>query len=115
MSDSTHDAEWEVTPEHVAQLRQDGKALLLLDVRTDREVATAAIDGARVIEMQELPARIDEIEEHAKEKVVVFCHGGVRSLRVTEFLRDRGFTDAWSMAGGIDAWSKRVDPSVPTY
>ncbi|MEM8494389.1 MAG: rhodanese-like domain-containing protein [Planctomycetota bacterium] len=109
------DSEWEVTPEEVVAMRQGGRCDLLLDVRTPDEIATAAIDGAEEIPMQVLAVRVGEIETFKDRKVVVFCHGGVRSLKVTEYLRGQGFGDAWSMHGGIDAWSQRIDPSVPRY
>ncbi|MEM7576645.1 MAG: rhodanese-like domain-containing protein [Planctomycetota bacterium] len=115
MSASNHDPNWEVTPSDVAELRKSGACELLLDVRTPDEVATSAIEGAEELPMQALPARVAEIEAFKDRKVVVFCHGGVRSLRVTEYLRQQGFTDVWSMQGGIDAWSSDVDPNVPRY
>jgi rhodanese-related sulfurtransferase len=115
MSGPGPDPDWEVTPRDVVALREANGLAVLLDVRTPDEIATAAIDGSEEIPMSVLPARLGELEPHRHEKVVVFCHGGVRSLRVTEFLRQRGFTDAWSMQGGIDAWSRQIDPDVPRY
>ncbi len=115
MSAGVSDPQLEVTAEDAAALREAGELSLLLDVRTPMEVETASIDGATVVPMSELDGRVDELAEHQDKKVVVFCHGGVRSLKVTQFLRDQGFDDSWSMAGGIDAWSQRVDPSVPRY
>ena len=114
-SPTTHDPDWEVTPEHVVALRREAGCDLLLDVRTPDEIATAAIEGAEEIPMHVLPARLDELADFRNKKVVVFCHGGVRSRKVTEYLRSQGFTDAWSMQGGIDAWSRRIDPNVPRY
>jgi rhodanese-related sulfurtransferase len=63
---------------------------------------------------------IEEIEERASElnadaETVVFCHHGVRSLSVTVYLHNHGFRDVKSLAGGIDLWSQRIDPSVPRY
>ncbi len=106
---------WELAPRAVAALLASEAPVLLLDCRLDREVAAARIDGAVHIPMQALADRLDELAEHDEQKVVVFCHGGVRSMKVTRFLRERGFEDAWSMAGGIDLWSLAVDPSVPRY
>lgn len=88
---------------------------LLLDCRTPEEHATARIAGARLIPMQELAARVAEIEAWRDRPVVVHCHHGVRSLRVVHWLRERGFSRARSMRGGIDAWAAEVDPSVPRY
>jgi rhodanese-related sulfurtransferase len=65
--------------------------------------------------MQELPERLNEIEAWRLRRIVVHCHHGIRSLRVTNWLRQQGFEQAQSMRGGIAAWSNDVDPSVPTY
>jgi rhodanese-related sulfurtransferase len=66
------------------------------------------------IPMREIPSRLSELG--AKEgHIVVHCHHGGRSLRVTQFLRQQGFEQAQNMAGGIDAWSVEVDAAVPRY
>lgn len=106
---------WEVSPKQIAQMRETGEDFVLLDVREPDEVATAAIEGAKVCPMSQLRARLTELEEHADDKIVVFCHAGVRSMQVTAFLREAGFEDVMSMAGGIDAWSLQIDPTVPRY
>lgn len=106
---------WEVSPKQVAQMREAGEDFVLLDVREPPEIATAWIEGAVVCPMSQMRAQLTELEAHAEEKIVVFCHGGVRSMQVTAFLREAGFEDVMSMAGGIDAWSLQVDSSVPRY
>jgi rhodanese-related sulfurtransferase len=88
---------------------------LLLDCRTPEEHATARIAGAVLISMQELPTRLAEIEAWRDAPIVVHCHHGMRSLRVARWLREQGFAQAQSMAGGIDAWSETIDPTVPRY
>lgn len=88
---------------------------LLLDCRTPEEHATARIDGAVLIPMQEIVARVGELEPNRDQPIIVHCHHGMRSLRVTKWLREQGFSRAQSMAGGIDAWSGEVDPTVPRY
>jgi rhodanese-related sulfurtransferase len=107
----------EISPtEAVALLAPGGPhPALLLDCRTAEEHATARIDGAVLIPMQEIAARIGELDAWREKTIVVHCHHGVRSLRVTQWLRERGFTRATSMRGGIDAWSTEVDPGVPVY
>jgi adenylyltransferase/sulfurtransferase len=92
-----------------------GDDWLLLDCRTPEEHATARIAGALLIPMQDLPVRVAEIEALRDKPVIVHCHHGVRSLRVTHWLRERGFPAVTSMQGGIDAWSTDVDPNVPKY
>ena len=89
--------------------------MLLLDCRTPEEHATARIAGSLLLPMQELPERIGELESWRTRPIIVHCHHGVRSLRVTHWLRERGFAAVSSMCGGIDAWSTAVDPSVPRY
>jgi rhodanese-related sulfurtransferase len=91
--------------------------LLLLDVREPWEVAIAAIElpGAitRCMPLGELPARLGELDP--AQPVVCICHHGVRSAQVVAFLERRGFGSAYNLAGGIDAWSRQVDPAVARY
>jgi rhodanese-related sulfurtransferase len=88
---------------------------LLLDCRTAEEYALAKIEGAVLIPMQEIAERLSELEPWREKPIIAHCHHGVRSLRVTHFLREKGFSQAQSMKGGIDAWSVEIDPSVPRY
>jgi len=95
--------------------RARGDGFSLLDVREPIERRIASIDGSVLIPMGEVPARLGEI---ARDKdVVVYCHHGQRSARVIEFLVQSGFDASrlWNLTGGIDAWSREVDPAVPTY
>ena len=91
--------------------RKDGT--LLLDVREHDEVAVASIDGALHIPMNEVGPRLGELPKD--KDIVVFCHGGGRSLMVAVQLKRRGFARVFNMAGGIDGWSQTVDPNVPQY
>lgn len=88
---------------------------LLLDCRTPEEHATARIAGSVLLPMQELADRVDELSDRENDAIIVHCHHGMRSLRVANWLRERGFSRVQSMHGGIDAWSAEIDPSVPTY
>lgn len=94
---------------------QDGSRFLLLDCRRHDEYETARIQGATLIPMDELAQRSEELDSHRDGRVIVHCHHGGRSLRVAQWLRQQGFANAQSMAGGIDAWSERIDASVPRY
>ncbi len=108
------DPPYEITVAEVAQLRTAGVPFTLLDVREPWEIATAAISGSLNIPMGELPARAhNELDPDAQ--IVALCHHGARSLSVTEWLRREGFPSVQSMAGGIDQWSREVDPAVPMY
>jgi rhodanese-related sulfurtransferase len=86
---------------------------LLLDVREPWEYDKARIEGSRLVPMRELPARLSEIDEG--KEVVAICHHGGRSMQVAMFLEKQGYRRVHNLTGGIDAWSRTVDPSVPTY
>ena len=88
-------------------------ALVVLDVREPQEAAIARIDGARLIPLSELPARLTELDGRAE--IVTHCHHGVRSMNAREILKGAGFAHVRSLAGGIDAWAREVDPEVPRY
>jgi len=91
--------------------RKDGT--MLLDVREHDEVAMAHIEGAKHIPMNEVGSHLSELPKD--KDIVVFCHGGGRSLMVALQLKKRGFERVFNMAGGIDGWSQTVDPNVPQY
>ena len=86
---------------------------MLLDVREPFEIATAALPDATLIPMGEIPARVGELPPQTP--IVVMCHAGSRSARVTQYLNDNGYPDAVNLAGGIDAWSESIDRTVPRY
>ena len=94
-----------------AQLLHEG--VLLVDVREDDEVATCRIEGSRHIPMRQIPANLATLPRD--RPIMVLCHLGARSLRVTQFLRANGFGQASNIAGGIDAWAETVDPALPRY
>jgi len=87
--------------------------LLLVDVREPREAEIAHIAGARLIPLRELPGRLAELSGHGD--IVTLCHHGPRSLKAREILKGAGFSSVRSLAGGIDAWSREVDDTVPRY
>ncbi|MBX3425047.1 MAG: rhodanese [Pirellulales bacterium] len=104
----------EISCRDAAAVVAAGEALLV-DCRTPEEHAIAAIAGAILIPMQELPERLGELAGREHERIVVHCHHGVRSLQTAHWLRRQGFAAAQSMAGGIDAWSQEIDPATPRY
>lgn len=99
----------------VHRWRQFEPHSVLLDCREREEHAVARIDGARLIPMSELAARVGELTMPRDARFVVHCHHGGRSLRVVHWLRGQGFSHAQSMAGGIDQWSQEIDGTVPRY
>jgi len=86
---------------------------ILLDVREPWEIQTVALAGITAIPMRDIPARAAELDQDAE--VVCICHHGGRSAQVAMFLESRGFTKISNLQGGMDAYSKQVDPSLPTY
>ncbi len=104
--------DFEITADE-AKKKLDQKEAVLLDVREPWEVQAASIQGAKLIPMGELQRRQQELDPD--DHIIVMCHGGVRSLKVTNWLREQGYAKVQSMRGGIAAWSRTVDPKVPTY
>jgi rhodanese-related sulfurtransferase len=90
-------------------------SFVLLDVREKDEYDYASIDGSRLLPMSELQQRIGELESLKDTHIVVHCHHGGRSLNVTQFLRQQGFTQVQNMTGGIDDWSLQINADVPRY
>jgi rhodanese-related sulfurtransferase len=95
--------------------REAGADFLLLDCREPNEWAIVKISGATLLPMSELANRVAELAPFRDRQIVVHCHHGGRSLRVANWLRGQGFSQAQSLAGGIDAWAVEIDPSLPRY
>jgi rhodanese-related sulfurtransferase len=102
--------EFELSPQEAKAALEAGAQLL--DVREPWEISVASIGGVN-IPMGEIPSRLQELDPD--EHIVVLCHLGVRSLNVTAWLRQQGFEQVQSVRGGIDRWSREVDPTVPRY
>jgi rhodanese-related sulfurtransferase len=98
---------------HDLRARRAAGDVVVLDVREPQELAVAALDDVVHIPMGQIPGRVAELPRD--RDIVVLCHMGVRSERVTAFLRASGFERAVNLAGGIDAWSREIDPAVPRY
>ncbi len=106
----------EVSPAEVKHRLNAGARMFLIDVREPHEHQQANIVGSELMPMRTVPANLQLIEAKAEEgDVVVFCHHGMRSLQVVNWLREQGVESCQSMAGGIDRWSLEVDPNVPRY
>jgi rhodanese-related sulfurtransferase len=86
---------------------------LLLDVREPWEWDRCSLAGARHMSMNSVPVHIDELDPAVP--VVVVCHHGVRSFHVASFLERNGFDAVFNLQGGVDAWAREVDPSMPVY
>ncbi|HYH65241.1 MAG TPA: rhodanese-like domain-containing protein [Urbifossiella sp.] len=105
----------QITVAELKRMRDAGEPVYLVDVRDPDEFAYCRLPDSLLVPLPELAARADEVEPPAGAMVVVLCHHGVRSLRGAAILRAAGHDNAASLAGGIDAWSRLVDPAVPRY
>jgi rhodanese-related sulfurtransferase len=101
-----------IEPADVHKMMEAGEEFFLLDCREPWEFETARIEGAALIPMQQIPNQLDEIPKD--RTVVVYCHAGVRSYNAAAWLQQQGF-NVLSMSGGIDQWSREIDPKVPRY
>jgi rhodanese-related sulfurtransferase len=97
----------------IAAAQQLRAGTMLLDVREPAEFATCAVAGSRHIPMRQIPENLPTLPRD--QPILVLCHHGGRSLRVTQFLRAQGFAGATNVAGGIDAWAEQVDPGLARY
>ena len=105
----------QITPAQLAAWLADTsrEKPVLLDVREPWEWQTARLEGALHIPMREIPARLGELD--GAREVVAICHHGGRSQQVAMFLERNGFPTVHNLQGGVDAWSRTVDPAVPLY
>ena len=103
----------EISAEQLAALINADERIQLVDVREPWEVEIAKIDGATVIPLRQLTARWNELDPAVP--TVIYCHAGVRSAQARDMLRSIDFESVSSLAGGIDAWSRDVDPRVSRY
>lgn len=107
---------FETSPGEVKRRIDAGEPIRLIDVREPFEHAITQLAAAELIPMATVPARVVHLEAQADDAtLVIFCHHGVRSLQVVNWLREQGIENCQSLAGGIDAWSVEVDPAVPRY
>lgn len=103
----------EVTPTEVQARRSRGETFTLLDVREPWELELCAVAWATAIPMNEVPDRLAELDPGTP--LVVMCHHGGRSLRVAQFLAQRGYQQVANLTGGIHAWREQIDPSMRPY
>jgi adenylyltransferase/sulfurtransferase len=105
----------EITPHELAMRLAAGEPTCLVDVRQEWEHAIVALPGSRLVPLDQLSARYAELDPAPGALMVTYCHHGIRSVDAAMFLARCGYTDVVSLAGGIDAWSRVIDPSLPRY
>ncbi|MFQ5519962.1 MAG: rhodanese-like domain-containing protein [Candidatus Methylomirabilia bacterium] len=103
----------QITPQELKARLDRKDQLLLLDVRQGWELQLCRLAGAVHIPIEEIEFRTEEL--NPEEETVVFCHQGIRSAAVAEYLRQLGFKKAVNLAGGLDAWARTVDASMGRY
>jgi sulfur-carrier protein adenylyltransferase/sulfurtransferase len=103
----------EIDPAEFKRRLDAGESMRLIDVREPWEVAIAGLPQAVNIPLNELPQRLSELDPTAD--IVVMCKAGGRSRRAAAFLASHGFQSVANLTGGIDAWTRDIDPSLETY
>lgn len=103
----------EISVQDLDARRTAGEPLVILDVREPQELAICKIEGSLDIPMQSIPSNIDKLDKSTP--LVVVCHSGMRSMQVTQWLRQNGYENAANLRGGVDSWAREIDPSMATY
>lgn len=104
---------WDITALELAEQIKNNKPVHLLDVREPHELEISHIDAAQLIPLGQLASRLSELD--TAQEMVVFCKAGTRSARALELLLSAGFRKVKNLKGGINAWAREVDPSLPIY
>ena len=105
----------EITVDELSRNLERGEKPLLVDVRQPWEYELSRLPDSVLVPLPELAGRTGDIRPAPGQQVVCYCHHGIRSLHAAEILARAGFRDVLSLAGGIDAWSLQIDPSLPRY
>jgi rhodanese-related sulfurtransferase len=103
----------ELTPQELKTRLDARQAPVLLDVRQDWETRLCRLPNAVHIPIEEIELRVEEL--NPDDEIVVYCHQGVRSAAVAQWLRQLGFKNVRNLAGGVDAWARTVDPAMRRY
>jgi len=107
--------DWEVTPREVKSLMDNREDFVFVDCRMPNEHQITHIEGAKLIPLQQIGSRMSELAPHKSQKIIIHCRSGARSLQFAQMLRQNGFKDVKSMAGGILLWNKDINPGGPQY
>jgi sulfur-carrier protein adenylyltransferase/sulfurtransferase len=108
--DDTDDAQWQITPREFEGVRG---AVRVIDVREPHEYEISRIEGAELIPLGDLPNRLKDLD--SSEEIVLHCRTGGRSMEALQLLRGAGFSKLKNLQGGINAYAKQVDDSIPVY
>lgn len=111
--ESTHAHDWEIEPSELAKRLATGEPIHLIDVREPHELQISTIPDADSIPLGSMAVRMAELDD--TEEIVLFCRTGLRSSRAQHLLAGAGFQKTLSLQGGINAWARQVDPTLPVY
>jgi rhodanese-related sulfurtransferase len=103
----------DITPEQLKTRLAQRQPLVLLDVRDEWETRLCRLENSTHIPIEEIELRTEELDPN--DEIVVYCHHGIRSAAVANYLRGLGFAKAVNLAGGLDQWALTVDPSMRRY
>jgi adenylyltransferase/sulfurtransferase len=104
---------WDITANQLAERIKAGNSIKIIDVREPHELEISRLDGAILIPLGMLAARMNELD--STEDIVLMCKAGTRSARALEILHSAGFRKIKNLKGGINAWAREIDPSLPMY
>jgi len=107
--------DWEITPREVQAKRDAKEKFVFIDCRQKHEWDITHIEGTTLLPVQQLPARIGELAGHEDDEIIVHCKSGGRSLTFAQMLKNQGFKNVKSVAGGILLWNKDINPGGPQY
>jgi len=102
-----------ITASELAERMKQGNHVRLIDVREPHELQISQLEGATLIPLGQMAARLSELD--SAEEIVLFCKSGTRSARALELLASAGFRKVKNLKGGINAWAREVDSSLPIY
>lgn len=102
-----------ISPQELKEWLESGKEFQLLDVRETWEYEAVHLPRSLLIPLGQLPLRLAELDP--KNLTVALCHHGVRSLQAAYLLSSQGFEDVRNLSGGIDAYAREANPTLPRY
>ena len=105
----------EISPSQLKKIIDDSKDFLLIDCREDGEWQFNHIANARHFPLSRFADNGQHLLALSNRNMVIYCHHGIRSLHATRWLRSHGYTQVFSMSGGIHQWSNDIDSAVPIY
>lgn len=105
----------QMTAKELHAYLQSGEKPLMIDVREAHELPHGMIEGAIHVPMNDIPARLHELDDYKDKTIVLICRSGKRSEQVAEFMHFKGFADLVNLNGGMNSWAMDVDSNMSVY